>query len=157
MKYNYLNIGILMKNFSIILFLFVIYGCASNTATIQKVGLNYYLIGDSNCVRASEITYGIIRCYNLQGEVAAQRSAMTAQDMQIYMYQKQQEELANQRAAQSIVDTLNSVTNQINQNTALINQSTQNMMNMNQNYNWSPVNQKSIVNCYRAGNLISCR
>lgn len=132
----------------------VLSGCASS-ASPQKAyhDGNYYLTGDNNCSKWRPLSQGRIMCYKSDGVTqTGYRTAMTQADMQMYMYQRQQEQIAIQQMNNSI----NELGNSMQRNAALMNQSTQNMNYMNQNYNWSQPQQRKTTYCHQAGNFITC-
>lgn len=61
----------------------------------------YYMVGNNNCRRVVQTPQqgeqGIVSCYTNDGMYTGDRTAMTDQDMQLYMLRRQ-EEIARQRA-----------------------------------------------------------
>ena len=76
---------------SIFLVSVLLNGCGGYQAIPQKVGNNYYLVGDDNCRRGREIRNGIVECYDADGNYKGTRSAMTQQDMYMWNARRQQE------------------------------------------------------------------
>lgn len=145
-----------MKKIIIILSCFFILNACASSPSPQRSQYdgNYYITGGTDCERWRQISNGTIMCYKSDGETATgYRSAMTQQDMQMYMYQKQQEQIA----MQNLQNTMNNLSNSMHQNAALYNQAADSLQSYNQNYNntWSQPRRKSSY-CYTSGNVLLC-
>ena len=106
----------------ILVFMVVLTGCAS-VASPSLIDNNYYMMGDSNCVRARFISATRIMCINNDGAETGYRDAMSTQDMQ--MYQTQQ--IVQQMQAQQ----LNQALQNVNQS---LQQTNQQLMQQNQQF-----------------------
>ena len=63
---------------------------------------HYYMSGDANCVRGTNVTPTRINCYNSKGEATGYRDAMTPQQIQMYQFQAMQQQMKAQQMQQSI-------------------------------------------------------
>ncbi|TYL48562.1 hypothetical protein [Marinomonas sp. IMCC 4694] len=83
-----------MKKISLICLLFVLVGCSASPQFLRG---HYYMTGDSNCRYSRERTDTSINCYNSDDELTGYRNAMTDQQLQMYQFNKQQEEQKRQQ------------------------------------------------------------
>lgn len=77
-----------MKVFTLALFVIFLSGCAAS-ATPKLVNGKYYMGGDSNCYRYRIVTDNLIMCINRDGRDTGYREAMTEQQLQMYLYERE--------------------------------------------------------------------
>lgn len=82
----------------------VIAGCASDPAPNFFNG-NYYMAGDSSCVRITALSPSRIMCHDSNGVAKGYRDAMTSQQIQMYQYQQYNNQLQMQQMNQSMQQT----------------------------------------------------
>lgn len=102
----------------LVLFLMVVLtGCAS-VASPSLLDNNYYMMGDSSCVRARFISDTRIMCIQNDGTETGYRDAMTPQELQMYqvrMIQQQQSMQELTQSMQQLGQTFQNAGNQIRQ------------------------------------------
>jgi len=110
-------------------------------ATPQYFYGNYYMAGDSDCVRLRRKTETSVICYNSRDEPTGIRTALTSRDMYNYAAKKERERIALQELSNNIRETnakINNTANQIRQSGASLEQ--YNNRNTPQPYNTNPLN-----------------
>lgn len=90
-----------MKYALVAFFALIISGCAS-TAMPNFYNGNYYMAGDSNCVRMRPLSSTRIMCINKKGADTGYRDAMTSQQMQMYQVKTVQQQMYMQELNQSM-------------------------------------------------------
>lgn len=76
-----------MNKIALVLIVVIFGGCSS--AALNVINGKYYLAGDSDCVRYRQLSDSRIMCINKKGEEVGYRDAMTDQQLQVYMYERQ--------------------------------------------------------------------
>lgn len=81
--------------------------CASN-AELTAINGGYYLAGDSSCVRYRMLSPMRIMCINTDGQESGYRDAMSPQQLQVYLYNRQVQAQEMQQLTQSVQQLGNS-------------------------------------------------
>lgn len=105
-----------MKNTLLILPLLFISACAS-TAAPNLIHGRYYMAGDKNCKRYRMIDEATIACLSGTGEYMENRSAMSDQELMMYMQNQQMQ-----------AQQFNSIMNNVNNGNRMLQQQNQNQM-----------------------------
>lgn len=95
-----------MKRIFILTGALIISGCAS-TAAPNYVNGGYYMMGDTKCKSASPVSANVIRCFDKNGQPSELRSARSAQDLQMWQWRMQQNQMTVQQLQQLGQDSRN--------------------------------------------------
>ena len=94
-----------MKKIVLIIGILVLNGCAMSAKPMRATDGNYYMVGDSNCNgNQTYVQYNRAYCYDRSGNYTGFRDALTAQDIQMYQYQKMREQQNIKAAINSLND-----------------------------------------------------
>lgn len=89
-----------MRNIFILTALIFIAGCATQAPVY--VNGKYYLAGDSKCVSYTPTENDQIHCSDSKGEYFTYRDALTPQDIQMYQWNQQYQQVQMQQLNQSV-------------------------------------------------------
>lgn len=95
MKYIFALVSVLM-----------ISGCAS-TAIPNLFNGSYYMAGDKNCKSLAPVSATLARCFDKNGRKTELRSAMSQQDLQMWQWRMQQNQMTVQQMQQVGQDSRN--------------------------------------------------
>ncbi len=90
-----------MKYALVALFALIISGCAT-TAMPNFYNGNYYMAGDSNCVRVRPLSNTRVMCTDKKGSDTGYRDAMTYEQLQMYQIQMAQQQMQMEQLNQSM-------------------------------------------------------
>lgn len=123
--------------------------CASGPSPNFYNG-RYYYAGDSSCKRMTDLGDGRIMCHDKKGNQTGWRSAMTAQDIQIYQIRQAQHAQEMADLSRQIDETGKSVTGNLNALTQQYQSYTPPAV--------EPIGQpRRTVTCVKAGIVTQCR
>lgn len=91
MKLGKVSRSIRSQQFTLLGLAILLGGCVSS-ATPNFINGKYYMGGDPNCARYRIISSDRIMCANKNDEETGYRDAMTDQQLQIYMHERQQQD-----------------------------------------------------------------
>jgi len=78
--------------------------CSMYSAKPNFVQGNYYMTGDSNCIKGNVVNSNTIKCYTSDGKMTGYRAAMTDQQVQMYMHN---ENMANRTTSAVLSNSSN--------------------------------------------------
>ena len=95
-----------MKYILVLTSALLISGCAS-TAIPNSFNGSYYMAGDKNCKSMAPVSATLVRCFDKNGRKTELRSAMSQQDLQMWQWRMQQNQMAVQQMQQVGQDSRN--------------------------------------------------